>query len=102
METYDNLINELLEVVKESFHKIFKKEKENKNFLKHTALGSKWRATKGIFLIFVDCFPRVVKILALSIADHRLCSHGQGNEKEVNKLKRSMSHSDIEKATRGW
>jgi hypothetical protein len=102
MATYDDLINELVEVVKESFHKIFNKEDKVAKFLKHNWLGSKWRATKGVFLIFKDCFRKVRNILALAIAEHRHDDHEQGNKKEIVKLKKEMSHDDIEKATRGW
>jgi hypothetical protein len=44
----------------------------------------------------------MVKILALSIADHRFCTHGQNNQKEIDTLKKGMTDNEIEAATRGW
>jgi hypothetical protein len=102
MATYDELIDNLVNVVKEKAFEVFDREKEDDDFLKHTFLGSKWRATKGIFIILKNSFKPMVKILALSIADHRLCTHGQNNQKEVDKLKRSMSDDEIKASTRGW
>jgi len=102
MATYDNLIENLLDIIRKVAQSVFKKEMDQKKYLKHNSLGSVWRAVKFILVIGAKSFKPMVKVLALAIANHRLEMHNQNNQKEVDKLKRRMSDDEIEASTRGW
>ena len=94
-----NLIDTLVEEFKRSLTQVFNKELVDKNYMKQTVLGCRWRAFWGITVAVYK--SDMVKILALAIAEHRQKEHGENKTRTINTLSRSVSSSSS-RSTNFW
>ena len=90
------LIDSLLQILREEIEAVFLKEKENKNYMKQTILGCRWRAFWGVLVMLKNAFPRMQKVLAYAIAKHRVEKHNDNKTGTMRSLSRAMSEDDKE------
>lgn len=101
---FEQIVDNIISVIKEEAVKVFTREEKDPKYMRQSFLGCRWRAFKGILVIFKKSLKRCVNILAYAIAKHRVEKHGEDKKvKTMITLQSKMSGDDFEKAsTRGW
>jgi hypothetical protein len=99
-----NLIDQIVAVFKEALTAVFKREAEEKNYMKQSIFGCRWRAFWGITVAFIKSIKAMRNILAMAIAKHRTLKHGDDKTRTIRSLTRSMSDEQIKasEGTNSW
>lgn len=105
MEEKDHMIlcEGIINIFGDALRGIFKREAVEKKYMRQTILGSRFRAFVAILVAVLKSSKPMYRVLALAIAKHRFEHHNEKTIRTQESLKRSMTSSEIEKATtRGW